>query len=82
MGDFWYTVAQNVVAAHNWNDVSKVKQIELDQKACTEIYDAYSCSQNTQCKTITREWSECYEDENDFSKVCEEQQEFSRCEKR
>lgn len=82
MGDYWFTVAQNVVAAHNWDDVTKVKQIELDQKACTEIYDEYSCTQNTQCKTIWREWSECYTDDEDFSKVCEEERDFSRCEKR
>ena len=82
IGDYWYTVAQNVLAAHTWDEVKKVKQIELDQKACTEIYDEYSCNQNTQCKTIWREWSECYTDEDDFSKVCEEQRQFSRCEAR
>jgi uncharacterized secreted protein with C-terminal beta-propeller domain/predicted DNA-binding antitoxin AbrB/MazE fold protein len=82
MGDYWYTVAQNVIAAHNWEDVTKVKQITLDQKACTEMYDEYSCTQNTQCKTIWREWDECYTNDEDFSKVCEEQREFSRCEKR
>ena len=82
IGDYWFTVAQNVIAAHTWDDVEKVKQIELDQKACTEIYDEYSCTQNTQCKTIWREWNECYTDEDDFSKICEDQQEFSRCEKR
>jgi len=80
MGDYWYTVAQNVIAAHSWDKVEKVKQITLDEKACNEIYDDYSCSQNTQCRTVWREWSECYEDDEDFSKICEDQQEFSRCE--
>jgi len=82
MGDYWYTTSNNVIAAHNWTDVSKVRQIELDQKACNQIYDEYGCGQNTQCKTVWREWSECYTDDEDFSKVCEEERQFSRCEKR
>ncbi len=82
IGDYWYTVAQNVIAAHNFNTLEKVKQIELDAKACNQIYDEYSCTKNSQCKTIWREWSECYTDEEDFSKVCDQQRAFSRCEKR
>lgn len=82
MGNYWYTVAPNVLAAYTWDDVKKVKQITLDEKVCTEIYDEYECTQNTQCKSIWREWNECYTDEDDFSKICEEQREFSHCEKR
>lgn len=82
MGDYWYTVSPNVVAAHTWATVEKVKQIVLEQKACNQIHDEYECGQATQCKSIWREWSECYTDDEDFSKVCDEQRQFSRCEKK
>ena len=80
MGDYWYTVAQNVVAAHTWDKVEKVQQITLDQKACDQLHDDYPCSQNTACKVTWRQWSECFDNEEDFSQTCEEQRQFSRCE--
>lgn len=82
LGDYWYTVAQNVIAAYNWGNVSKVRQIELEAKPCNQIYDEYQCGQADHCRAIWREWSECYTDDEDFSKICEEEREFSRCEKR
>ncbi len=82
IGDHFYTISPNVIEAHTWDDLNEVARTELDEKACNQIYDELECKNQSQCKTIWREWSECYESDEDFSKICEEQKQFLRCENR
>ncbi len=80
IGDNFFTISPNVIEAHTWSDVEEVNRLKLDKKACNQIYDEMECRENTQCRVLWREWNECYEDSEDFSKVCEERKEFMRCE--
>jgi len=79
IGENFYTLSNNIVEAHSWDDVTQINRVQLDNKACSQIHDEDECLQNS-CRAVWREWQECYsDDEEDFSKVCEEQKQFERC---
>ena len=80
IGDNFYTIAPNTIASHDWENVEKIEQITLDQKACEAISEVMECGLATQCKTVQKEWEECSIDNEDFSKSCTSKTQFLRCE--
>ena len=78
IGKNFYTTSNNIIEAHSWDDVTELNRVKLDNKACTQIHDENECAENS-CRTIWREWEECYSDGDDFSNVCDSQRQFQRC---
>jgi len=78
IGDTFYTVAQNYVEALSWDNLAIKKTLQLDEKTCEEIVNEKECSQNSSCKAVYYNSSNCVKIFGQ-EMMCTDEPSFSSC---